>query len=430
MYSAPVLNAPPSVRPDSPRLRVAMVDEELPYPPTSGKRIRTLNLTLRLAKRHQLTYICHRNANAEEAQRAAEFFADHGIETVVVERAAPPHSGPGFYARLAANLLSPLPYSVVAHNSPELRAAVAAHAAAHQVDLWHCEWTPYAAVLDGLRDVPRLVMAHNVESLIWQRYGETETNPLKRWYIRRQWRKFQRFERRAAAEADLMVAVSDADAELLRREFGARNVGVVENGVDTALFQPPDGVRDPKRILFLGSLDWRPNLDAVAQLLDYVFPAVRAAEPCARLEIVGRNPPASLRRRIEQTPGVELHANVADVRPHLARCGVMAVPLRIGGGSRLKILEALACAMPVVSTAIGAEGLHLQAGRHLDVVSGIDPMADELIRALRNPQRARSQAEEGRQVVLERYDWEVLAEQLEESWLECAGIGSNGARRR
>src|SRR5260370_30608258 len=102
MYSAPMLNAPSSAQSDPRRLRVAMVDEELPYPPTSGKRIRTLNLTLRLAKRHQLTYICHRNANAEEAQRAAEFFADHGIETVAVERAVPPRSGPGFYPRLPA----------------------------------------------------------------------------------------------------------------------------------------------------------------------------------------------------------------------------------------------------------------------------------------------------------------------------------------
>src|SRR6516162_7211662 len=97
-------------------LRVVMVDEELPYPPTSGKRIRTLNLTLRLARRHRLTYVCHRNADPEEAQAAAEFFAVHGIRAVVVDRAVPPKAGAGFYARLAANLLSPLPYSVASHN--------------------------------------------------------------------------------------------------------------------------------------------------------------------------------------------------------------------------------------------------------------------------------------------------------------------------
>jgi hypothetical protein len=150
-------------------LHVAMVDEELPYPPTSGKRIRTLNLTLRLAKRHRLTYLCHRNADAAEAEQAKLFFAQHGIETVVVERSVPPKSGPAFYARLAANLLSPLPYSVVSHDSAELRRALQQHAATQPVDLWHCEWTPYAHALRAVTG-KRVVVAHNVESVIWQRY--------------------------------------------------------------------------------------------------------------------------------------------------------------------------------------------------------------------------------------------------------------------
>jgi polysaccharide biosynthesis protein PslH len=420
MNTATLQTTATAARADSPRLHVVIVDEELPYPPTSGKRIRTLNLTLRLAQRHRLTYLCHRNADPDEARHAAEFFADHGIETVVVDRAVPPRSGIGFYARLAANLLSPLPYSVTSHASLQLRDAIADFAAEHAVDLWHCEWTPYADSLSDLSGARRLIMAHNVESLIWQRYAETETNPIKRWYIREQWRKYKHFERRATGEADQTVAVSDADAALLRREFDAQRVTVVENGVDTAFFQPCGAVRDANRILFLGSLDWRPNLDAVAQLLDRVLPAVRAAEPGVQLEIVGRNPPAWLRNKIAEVPGVELHANVADVRPHLARCGVMAVPLRIGGGSRLKILEALASGLPVVSTAIGAEGLHLEPGRHLTVVQGVDEMAESLVRAIRQPEEAREIAECGRRRVLERYDWDALADQLEQVWIQCA----------
>ena len=102
-------------------LHVVILDEELPYPPTSGKRIRTLNLTRRLASRHRLTYLCHRNANPREAEEARSHFAELGIETVIVERTVPPRSGPRFYARLAANLLSRLPYSVASHNSRALR---------------------------------------------------------------------------------------------------------------------------------------------------------------------------------------------------------------------------------------------------------------------------------------------------------------------
>jgi glycosyltransferase involved in cell wall biosynthesis len=405
----------PVVRP----LRVAIVDEELPYPPTSGKRIRTLNLLTRLARRHHLTYLCHRNADQDEARRAMAFFADQGIETVVVDRAVPRKAGPLFYGRLVANLFSPLPYSVATHTSRSLRQAIETYAAAHQVDLWHCEWTPYAQALRTLVGVRRLVMAHNVESLIWQRYYETETHPLKRWYIKHQWKKFAGFERTAFTEATRVVAVSDEDAALMRQQFGASPVEVVDNGVDTSYFRPSIAARNPRQVLFLGSLDWRPNLDAVSQLLEHVLPAVCGLEPAAHFRIVGRNPPRALQRQISRFPNVELHANVADVRPYLSQSGVMAVPLRIGGGSRLKILEALANGLPVVSTRTGAEGLRLEPDRHLTVVEGVESMAAALVRCMRRPASALAMAERGRQLVLQTYDWNALAEKLERIWMDC-----------
>ncbi|HEY7312734.1 MAG TPA: glycosyltransferase [Gemmataceae bacterium] len=408
-----------TARPARP-LRVAVVDEELPYPPTSGKRIRTLNLLTRLARRHRLTYICHRNADAEEARQAAAFFADRGIQTVVVDRAVPSKSGPRFYLRLAANLLSPLPYSVTTHTSPQLRQALAEHARRHLVDVWHCEWTPYVEALTGIARGRRVVIAHNVESVIWQRYYETETSAPRRWYIGRQWRKFERFERRVLGEVEHTVAVSDVDARRFRDDFGVRRVDVVENGVDTAFFQPQARRRESNRLLFLGSLDWRPNLDGVQLLLDRVFPAVRGAEPSVRLCLVGRNPPEALRRQAAAMPGVELHASVPDVRPYLADCGLLVVPLRIGGGSRLKILEALASGTPVVSTRVGAEGLCLEAGQDLTVVEDIDALPDALIEAIRDPKTLHAQAERGREKVLEQYDWERLAEKLENVWMQCA----------
>ncbi|MHB1423530.1 MAG: glycosyltransferase [Gemmataceae bacterium] len=410
----------PSATRSSSALRVVMVDEELPYPPTSGKRIRTLNLTLRLARRHRLTYVCHRNSDAEEARKAMDFFAEHGIETHVVERAVPSKTGPRFYLRLAANLLSPLPYSVATHTSRALRRTLAEVARKQRVDVWHCEWTPYAETLRGIATRRRVVMAHNVESIIWQRYHETESNPLLRWYIGRQWRKFQRFERRILGEVERAVAVSATDAQRLREDFGVTRVAVVENGVDTEYFQPQARRRTPGRLLFLGSLDWRPNLDGVRLLLERVFPAVRAAEPSASLCLVGRNPPEALRRQIAAMPSVELHANVPDVRPYLADCGLLVVPLRIGGGSRLKILEALASGTPVVSTRVGAEGLRLEAGQELTVVEDIDGLSRALIAGIRHPQVLQAEAERGREKVLEHYDWDRLAEQLEQVWRECA----------
>ncbi len=403
---------------DGRRLRVVLVDEELPYPPNSGKRIRTLSLMTRLARCHQLTYLCHQNVDASEVKPAVAYLADHGIASVVVKRRVPPKAGIGFYARLGANLLSPLPYSVTSHTSRQMRHALESYAAQNPVDLWQCEWTPYAEVLRSVPG-PRIVHTQNVEAAIWRRYYETEENAMRRWYIKQQWLKFQRFERTALASAHRTIAVSELDAQVFRSAYGVRRVDVVENGVDTAYFRPRGQARNPKHLLFLGSLDWRPNLDGVDLLLDTVFPAVRAAEPDARLVIVGRKPPAALRAKVAGRAGVELHANVGDVRPYLASCGSLVVPLRIGGGSRLKILEALASALPVLSTRIGAEGLELDADKHLTVVETIADMAPAILAGMQQPAAQAQQAARGCRAVAAAYDWDRLAARLDRVWAGC-----------
>jgi len=401
-------------------MHVVIVDGDVSYPPTSGKRLRTLNLMLRLAPRHQITYIARRS-NSEGNHHAAEFLADHHIETILVDDPIPAKSGALFYVRLAANVLSPLPYSVATHDTHLMGEAVRDYARKHAVDLCQFEWTPYLAALKGHPEAKRLLVAHNVDSLIWQRYFETEQHPLKRWYMKRQWRKFERYERYAFAEATRIVAVSTEDAELIRNHFRCTHVDVVENGIDRTFFESIVPCHDPRRILFLGALDWRPNLDAVRLLLDQVFPAVRVHEPDARLDIVGRNPPAWLEARVAKQAGVTLHANVPDVRPYLAASGILAVPLRIGGGSRLKILEALAAGLPVVSTHVGAEGLRLIPDDHLTLVADVEEMAHALVACIRQRDRAISQAGAGRAHVLAEYDWDVLAGRLEAVWEKCAG---------
>jgi glycosyltransferase involved in cell wall biosynthesis len=410
-------------------LHVAIVDEELPYPLNSGKRIRTFQLVSRLARRHRITYLCHRNADRQEAAQAEPIFRDHGIQTVVVERPPLPKSGPGFYARLAANLLSPFPYSVASHTSAPLRRAIRSFAARQKVDLWQAEWTPYAASLQIPGDVRRVIMAHNVESQIWRRYHENETNPLKRWYIGIQMQKYERFERRVFQQVERIVAVSIEDKALIRDGFGAGHVEVVENGVDTSYFRPVTTKRIPSLILFLGSLDWRPNLDAVEQLLSVIFPAVRAEDPSARLSLVGRNPPAFLRQRVAETPAVELHADVPDVRPFLAQAAIMVVPLRIGGGSRLKILEAMAGGTPVISTRVGAEGLGVRDGKHLVVVETCEEMAGAILDHERDVVAIARMTGQARQLVEDRYDWDILADHLNAIWSDAVSHAPREAVR-
>ena len=227
---------------------------------------------MRLAARHRITYIYHRGGDPEESRTAAAYLREHGVETLGVDHAVPPKSGPAFYARLAANLASPLPYSVATHVGPEMRDAVRSFAETQAVDLWQAEGAPYFEALRGLAGARKVLMAHNVESQIWQRYHETEARPLRKWYIARQWRKFERFEREAFAEATRVVVVSDEDAALVRGRFGAERVDVVDNGIDRDLLRVGRAGARHDRILFLGGFDWRPNLDAVDQLLDHDLP--------------------------------------------------------------------------------------------------------------------------------------------------------------
>jgi polysaccharide biosynthesis protein PslH len=402
-------------------MNITIVNETLPYPPTAGNRIRTLNLMRRLASRHRLTYICRGDGahDSSASRRAADFLQDHGIRLILADAGPTPRTGLKLLAALAANLASPLPYAVAAHRSSAVLRAAAQHAAKNPVDLWQFEWLAYADAPSQFSSAPRMVMAHNVESLIWRRYLDNEPNAFKRWFIRRQWRKFQAFEARVLGRADLVVAVSPDDAELLRSQFQVDRVAVIENGVDLDYFAPakfPNS--NPRQILFLGSLDWRPNQDSVRLLVDQIFPLVLALQPAARLCVAGRNPPPWLVRHC-QCHRVELIANPPDVRPLLTQSGVMAVPLRIGGGSRLKILEAFACGLPVVSSTIGCEGLGLHHGGQLLIADSPDQMAAAIVQVMRDPASAMQMAERGRRLVRETHDWDRLADRLESLWEQC-----------
>jgi polysaccharide biosynthesis protein PslH len=403
-------------------LKVVIVNEGLAYPPKGGNWLRTLNLMLPLAGRHEITYVCRGAQDQAAVETARRFYAERGIRAIITHDHPTENRGPAFALRLGANLLSPLPYSIASHRSAAVRREVRRLYRTEKIDVFQFEALGYADTLAGT-DAPTLVMAHNVESLIWQRLHETERQPLKRWFIGRQYAKYERYERRVLQAASRVVAVSREDAALLQSRFGARNAPVVDNGVDVAFFAEGASGRapDPKRIIFLGSLDWRPNLDSIDLLLDEVMPRVLALEPEARLSIVGRNPPPGLLRRLPSEPAVELHADVPDVRPFLARSAAMAVPLRIGGGSRLKILEAAAASLPVVSTRVGCEGLIFEADRDLRVADDPAHMAAALVECMRDPEGAAAMARRARAVVDAYYDWSRLALQLEQVWQGLAG---------
>ncbi len=404
-------------------LSVLVVDEELPFPLLSGKRIRTFNLLRHLSKVHRITFLCHRNADPEELEAATAAIRELGITIEFLQRPLPPQTLLMPKARLvrelARNLVSPYPYFVQKQLSSELYEKVALIGQRKDFDLVHFEWTPYAAAMCKRLRKPWVIDAHNVESLIWQRYFEVEKSWLKMRFIRGQWRKTVHFERKMFQRASHIIFVSEPDQAIAVAQFGCSASTVVDNGVDTADYEFCERSHvDAPTFLFLGSLDWRPNVDAITWFLDDVWPAVRLRFPNARLDVVGRSPSLSLTKRISTEPQCTVHANVPDVKPYLRRASAMVVPLRIGGGSRLKVLEAAASGVPVISTQVGIEGLEMDAGTHYILA---DTQLQMIASALGVCERRRlAQLDEmtraARQLVEVRYDWSSLADKLEGVW--------------
>lgn len=395
------------------QLRVLVLDEEVPWPLNSGKRIRTWNLLRRLAARHALHLLTYAPVSGE----AAKALAEHGISVTAVN-ALPASRGPLFWSRLFKNLFSEYPYSVSKHFTVRLQSAVLEACAREKFDLAHIEWVPYARYpTPGL---PRVLSAHNVEAEIWRRRALHSGNALRRQFFGMQAKRMEAFERHASVESDCVIAVSDLDAERFR-SYGAKNVTVVPNGVDLDYFRPSPNVPQSDSLLFVGSLDWFPNEDAVRDFTAHMLPLIRVKNKEMKFRVVGRKPSDKLAAALHSLDGVELAGEVPDVRPHLAAARAVVVPLRIGGGTRIKILEALAMEKAVISTSVGAEGLELKDGRDILIADSPEEFATRVEALLASPDLQVRLGRNGRKMVESHYGWDAAAEKLEHVWLTAAG---------
>jgi len=406
------------IRPAAPSLNVLVLDEWLHYPPNSGRGVRTWSLLQRLARRHRVSLLCYGDPEAEASVAARA--VDLSLHLV---RPFPVPRGARLYGGLLANVFSRYPYSVWKHYTRRYENRLRELLREKQFDLVHCECTVYARFLGAVEKLPKLVMAHNIESQILYRRARCSRTILERVFFGLQARKMEAFEREVLRRADRVTLVTELDAEQVRA-WGVQRTSLVENGVDVDQFVPLEGKCDSDEILFLAALDWYPNLDALDYLLEDIFPLVRQASPSARLRIVGRRPPAGLKERIARCPGVELVGEVADVRPFLTRAAVVVVPLRIGGGSRIKILEALAMGKAVVSTSIGAEGLAVTDGVHLSLADAPSDFAARTVELLESPDEQRRLGENGRKLVVDRYSWDRIAGLLDSAWRQACTQGA------
>ena len=392
-------------------MRILWLKTELLHPIDKGGKIRTYAMMRELKQQHHITYLTldDGTASADARERAVEYCH----EVVRVPFASPAKGSAAFFLDLARNLASPLPYAVAKYRSPAMRSAIERAVHAGNYDVVVCDFLfPSLNVPDGL-GIPAVLFQHNVEATIWERHTSVASHPVKKAYMSLQWRRMAAWEGRECRRFDHVVAVSDADRDAMRARYGASHVTSVPTGVDTAYFSPAG--REPRRpleIVFTGSMDWMPNEDGIAWFCEQVLPGVRERVPGATLAIVGRNPTGNVRALASAHPSVTVTGTVPDVRPYLERAGVLVVPLRVGGGTRLKIYEGMAMGRATVSTTIGAEGLPVTSGQELLVADQAAPFAAAIVRVLTDPAFADALGQRAATRVRRDFGWASVAAQF------------------
>jgi len=378
------------------------------WPVNTGGRIRSFHMLRELSRRHQVTLLTTHAPPENPGDLAA---ALPGCEVVSVPWSLAKRGSARFALALVRSWLSSLPVDLYKARVPALGRELARRLERGGVDLVVADFL-LAAPNVGRAAAPTVLFAHNVEHVIWQRMRDVEGRGWRRALLGLESRKMRRYEARACERARLTIAVSDADCRLLAAAAPRARVQAVPTGVDVDYFAP-DGVAEiPGRLVFTGSMDWYPNEDGIAHFIETVLPRVRRQIPAASLTVVGRNPSARL-RAAAAAADVEVTGLVDDVRPHMADAAVYIVPLRIGGGTRLKIFEALSMAKAVVSTTVGAEGLPLTPGRHFLRADEPAEFAAAITALLRDGARRRALGAEGRRLVEARYSWPKVVDEFE-----------------
>ena len=394
-------------------LRILWLKTELLHPVDKGGKIRTYHMLKGLKRDHEITYLTLDDGTADKEAR--ERAAEYCHELICVPHQQRQKFTAGFYAELALNLISNLPYAIAKYHSAEMRRRIQQLTRDNPYDVVVCDFLAPAVNVSRQLPCPTLLFQHNVEAMIWKRHSEVQSNTLKHAYLLGQWRKMQAFEGVMCRRFDRVIAVSREDSELMQREYRVTAIDDVPTGVDTEFFRPRRAERrEPRNLVFTGSMDWLPNEDAISYFTTEIMPLIKNTLPDVTLTVVGRNPYPALVELSRRDPSIIVTGRVEDVRPYMERAAAYVVPLRIGGGTRLKIFEAMAMEKPIVSTTVGAEGLPVQHEAELLLADTPEAFAAAVARVLTDEEFAFHLGRRAAKLVREQFGWNRVAQRFAE----------------
>jgi sugar transferase (PEP-CTERM/EpsH1 system associated) len=396
-------------------MRILFVSPRQCWPPHSGAKLREYHFLRALAESNEVVY-----AHFTEPGAAPLAGGDLPFCREVIAVPKPRGYSPG---QLLRGVLGRWPVSILNYTSRPMREAL--RRLAGPFDLLHLDSIHMVRYREDLAPAVRTVCDwHNIESELMRRYAAAASFARRR-YAAVTARKLARLEQELLGSAFGHIVCSERERDELRARAPEARIEAVENGVDTAYFA---GLREPgarRRLVFVGSMDYAPNIAGAVWFARELWPAVRAAAPGLTLSLVGAKPAPAV-QSLAALPGVEVTGTVPDVRPYYRDALAAVVPLRTGSGTRLKILEAMAAGVPVVSTPLGAEGLAVTPGRDIVLVPEPDPAAwaGRIARLASEPAEAAALAAEGARLVRDRYDWTLLGRRLADLYREWTGGGN------
>lgn len=412
-------------------MRILWLSHFLPYPPVgAGNLQRTHHLLRQACRDHEVHLVAAdrqvtAGADGESRARARRELSDLCASVVLFELPSQ-RSRYHEWKLIVSSLFRSTPYDVNWLSSTSLGEHLRQFSS-HDIDLLHVDTlglAPYARWIDA----PYVLNHHNVESDMMARRARSESSPLKRFYFRREARKLAEYERRVCSRAAVNVVVSELDGRRLLEVVGQVPIRVVRNGVDVEYFQsgrsPGNGARG---LVFVGTMNWYPNRGAIEHFLGDIWPMLLESDPDRRLTVVGKDPPAILVAAAEEDSRIEATGFVDDVRPYLDRASVYICPIQDGGGTRLKILDALAMAKPIVATRFSVDGLGLREGKHYLRAEKPAEWVDQIDRLAAEPELRKRLSRTGRRFVEERYAWDTVGRELEAAYRSAVPETADGS---
>jgi glycosyltransferase involved in cell wall biosynthesis len=380
------------------------------HPLNTGGRKRTHAMLTGISRQHHVTFLSFQSDVSRISHQ--EVSDPYAAEKIWIPYRDPSASKPALFAALARNAItSSLPYSLEKWLVPSMKEAIVNFDSQRRPDLIVCDFLYPAPNFEKLRlSAPTILFQHNMEAQIWERLATNKVNPLARAYFRSQANRMAKAERSLSRLFEAVITVSPEDTAYACEHYpDSRTIGSVPTGVDTDYFAPdPQSAYQSKQLGFLGSMDWMPNIEAVTYFMAEIFPTIVSSAPECQFHIIGRNPGRSILQLSEADSNVSVSGTVDDVRPLMAECAALVVPLKSGGGTRIKILEAMSLGVPVISTSIGAEGLGLAPGCDILIADSPGEFAAACLRIMADRDLRARLSSQSRARVVADHRWDIV----------------------